>query len=208
MPRKPSRPSVVRKSRQILGLTQPELARLVGCSRITLEKFENGSATFISDDLVARIAGELGLNFWQLRENWNPEETPTTINGEPLSIETYEKLKAERQAAISKERVDQDRRVHQMFCALLFDAAVKSGKYFALRAALARQSEALIREFGLEKEWSAMLKHHGLKEIPIAPHLAFRSHDPKELEKKREKLYSQLTRQQGKLSKKPKLQAA
>src|ERR1700747_584517 len=133
MPRPPSRNSVLRNARQILNLTQIELAPLVGCSKVTIEKFENIDGP-ISDELLSRIAGELQLNFWQLRENWTPEE-PMTIQGAPLSAEGYEKWRLERRLATNKDRIDTDLRIHQMLCTMLLDAAAKAGKYHVTFAA-------------------------------------------------------------------------
>ena len=145
----------------------------------------------------------LQINFWQLRENWNPEE-PMTMAGEPFTLETYEKGKIERRSATNKDRADADLRIHQMLCTALLDTAAKAGKYHVVLATLTRRTEELIKEFSLEKEWSSLLKHHALKEIPLAPHLAFRSADPKQFEQKREEFYSELKRRKlpGKSAKK------
>ena len=71
MPRPPRHPHVLRTVLKMRGMTQKALAEEIGIASVTLEKFINGG-TKISEDLAARIAYEVGLDFEQLLLNRDP----------------------------------------------------------------------------------------------------------------------------------------
>jgi transcriptional regulator with XRE-family HTH domain len=195
MPRPPSRPSVLRTARQLLGVSQQELSRRIGCSKVTIEKFENGTAG-ISEELALRIALELDVDLDQLLDNSMPE-APLTIMGEALSFEIYEKWKIQRQWHADKDSVDRARLLEGVRRTLLLDAAAKAGKYRMVSLALEHATTQLVKKFGLEEEFAAERSRHGFHEHPQRFYLqviAGKGLDLKSFEQKRAKLYSKLKR--------------
>ena len=83
MPRPPSYPHVLRTARNILGLTQKDLAARVGIATVTLQKFENGDAS-ISRELALRIASETGLDVIDLIKNKDPLHPRTWARGKEI----------------------------------------------------------------------------------------------------------------------------
>jgi len=91
MPRPPSYPHVLRTARNILGLTQKDLAARVGIATVTLQKFENGDAS-ISREIAFRIANETFLDLHQLIENKDPHHPLDWIFGTPLTKESLDPI--------------------------------------------------------------------------------------------------------------------
>ncbi len=164
MPRPPRRTSVLRSARQILNLSQQALAELVGCSAITIQKFENGE-TGVSQDLARRIALETRLDLQQLLTNSNPEE-PRGMDGRPLSKAFWEESKKQWQDVIKPE-VESELTYDRARLALLYDAGVKARKYRLVAMAVRQRIEELVAEFGLTVEFNELLTEHGLPRAPF-----------------------------------------
>jgi transcriptional regulator with XRE-family HTH domain len=149
MAKAPTHPSVLRTARKILGLSQSALASAVGCSKVTIEKFENGTFK-ISDNLAYRIVMETTLDLQQLRSNDDPEN-PRGIDGKPLTREMYLHRK-ELWRIVPRSRVDEERKRDDLRLTLLFDAAARKRKFPLIAMALRQRIEEFISEFGLEEE--------------------------------------------------------
>jgi transcriptional regulator with XRE-family HTH domain len=188
MPRPPSRPSVLRTARRRLGLTQLELARLVHCSKITIEKFENGTAG-MSQDLARRIALELNLSLQQLLSNSTPE-SPVGIRGEPVTAEGYSKWKLARALSCTKEQVDKERAYGAIRRTLLLDAAVGTGKYHLVAMVLDQKIDELVKEFGLEKAFAAEYKLYGIEDDSTLWADAMAGGFLERFERKRDEIYA------------------
>jgi transcriptional regulator with XRE-family HTH domain len=159
MSKLPSRPSVLRTARKILGLSQSDLATAVGCSKVTIEKFENGTFR-ISDDLAYRIMMETTLDLQQLRSNDAPN-SPRDIDGNPLSHEGYLHRK-ELWQRVSRSQVDKERRRDHLRLTLLFDAAARKRKYPLVAMAMRQRIEEFISEFNLQEEVENLRQEYGL----------------------------------------------
>lgn len=163
MPRPSRYLSVLRTTRQILGLSQPALAQLVGCSAETITKFENGK-TGISKALAHRISAETRLDQDQLLTNSEPDE-PRLNNGVPLTKEEWQKARTIWNNP-TLEQVDQELNEEMLSLALLHDAGVLGNKYRLVATAVRQQIEQLLESFGLAPRRAELRREYGLPENP------------------------------------------
>jgi transcriptional regulator with XRE-family HTH domain len=133
MPRAPSRNHVVRIAREIIGLSQRQLAERTGIAAVTLKRFENGEIR-ISRSLAIRICAEVLIHPDQLLENRDPLR-PDYIGGGPLTREKWQRdqdsLAQVPKAEIAKERNEQRKNLDR-----LIDQSVKRGKFAFIHYAL------------------------------------------------------------------------
>jgi transcriptional regulator with XRE-family HTH domain len=88
MPRPPAKRHVLAEIRIQCGLTQPELAKILGCASITVQKIEQGNLS-LSEDLARRAETELGIAARYLLAN-DPQQKPVTLRGGLWTKEHYE----------------------------------------------------------------------------------------------------------------------
>jgi transcriptional regulator with XRE-family HTH domain len=67
MPRRPTKRHVLRNLREVIGITQRELAEMAGVKPISINRIENGSLA-ISSDLARRINVSTGLNLREIAQ--------------------------------------------------------------------------------------------------------------------------------------------
>jgi DNA-binding XRE family transcriptional regulator len=79
--------------RKLLGLTQAEMASLVGCATVTIKAVELGKLK-LSFKLAERISAKTGIHIHWLQNN-DLKAPLTDDRGSPYSIDTFEKRRAE-----------------------------------------------------------------------------------------------------------------
>lgn len=157
MPRPPKHPHALRSALKLLGWTQVELAKRVGCATVTLERFLNGQ-TLISAQLAEQIAKETGLDIEQLLLNTDPNQ-PRRADGTLLEEPP---LPEDKKSAVVRAR---ERRI----CQYLQEAvkaslqaeqeAVQAGvmQYSSFSFALGLGLGTLTDKFGLTKRTMELL---------------------------------------------------
>lgn len=79
--------------RLTIGLTQKEMAALVGCSRPTIQEIELGKGLKLSESLAEKIRQATGIGLkWLL--SGDPSQPAVADNGEPYTKETFERWRA------------------------------------------------------------------------------------------------------------------
>lgn len=88
MAQEPAKRHVLAEVRIQCGLTQPELAKAVGCAPVSIQKIEQGILR-LSESLASKIEEQLGVSSGWLLAN-NPKVRPITPRGGFWSKELYE----------------------------------------------------------------------------------------------------------------------
>src|SRR5262245_19809663 len=101
MPRRPGKPHVLRTTRTLLKMSQPELAARVGVTPVAIKMIESGKLK-LSPYLANQLAIFLKVNPEQLMENSEPE-TPRDAFGEPWTPETFRARRMPTKAEIRRE---------------------------------------------------------------------------------------------------------
>jgi len=107
--------------RTTLGLTQSEMADLVGRSRVTVQAVELGKLP-LSEGLAARIAEETGVHVGWLLDG-DPAEPALKADGGSYTRADYEQHRAIREAGSNPEGEDNDRHIVLVLEWLLADTA-------------------------------------------------------------------------------------
>lgn len=127
MPRPPTYPSVIRSARQILGLSQIELARRTNMAKITLNKIENGQMG-VSLVVAQQIACELLVSRDQIRENSDPLHPKLLGTQEPLTLENWQELR-KRMKEVPKERYNRAFKELSGYVERLLSDSAKAGRF-------------------------------------------------------------------------------
>jgi transcriptional regulator with XRE-family HTH domain len=147
MPRPYRKKHVLRTTREILGLSQVELAKRVGVAPITITKIEN-HVIAMSEDVASRISMLTGVDQEQLIANSNPAKPEIWIGikkstdgrysivKSPLTKKEFETARDSN--LLTREKVDFWLQFHTFRIQILLDACVTSSpeKYHALSMAL------------------------------------------------------------------------
>jgi transcriptional regulator with XRE-family HTH domain len=89
---------------KILGLTQRELAAMVGCSKVTIQKVElRDEKLSLPPALASRLEHELGISAAYLLAG-NPRKPPVTPRGGPFTKLGYEAHRAKLEAGMRPEK--------------------------------------------------------------------------------------------------------
>jgi transcriptional regulator with XRE-family HTH domain len=88
MPQRPAKRHVLADIRIECGLSQPELAKILGCAAITVQKIEQGKLG-LSEELAQKIEDQFDVSARWLLAN-DPKETAITKRGGLWSKELYE----------------------------------------------------------------------------------------------------------------------
>jgi DNA-binding XRE family transcriptional regulator len=154
MPRPPSKSHPLREIRNVLGLSQVELARRVGCKAITIKKIEAGTLQ-PGDRLAKKLAAETDTYPHMLLD---PAARITDTAGRPLTIESHRE-KIDRTRRTSQKQVDYFVKLFSMMIQALFDASLESPKpkiYHVLNA-LMDSIDDIKNDFGLIGEVEQIL---------------------------------------------------
>jgi transcriptional regulator with XRE-family HTH domain len=108
MPQRPARRHVLAQVRILAGLSQKELAKLLGCAGITVQKIEQGKLG-LSEDLATKAQTELDISAAWLLAN-NPQIPAITPRRGTWSRDLYEFAQGGRFFAL--ERVKGKKRFH------------------------------------------------------------------------------------------------
>ena len=163
------RPSPLRHKlavlRTTLGLTQKEMAALIGCSTPTIQAIELGKLK-LSEGLAEKIAFQTGVGlFWLLEDGQSPTPVDTILD--PINRDTFEKTQAELRR--SQTTKDDLHRLKEAFdeainlCGLTLYNAYQQGHV----------------DLGIYRLLSALKKTSNLhpEEAPVTEDFMFRLHD-------------------------------
>lgn len=85
-----SQGDIIRKFRQSRGLSQVDLARLVGCSSQRISNIERG-ATALSADMAAKMAQAFGVSVDELTNDQLPDVVRLSVDEKKL-LEMYRSM--------------------------------------------------------------------------------------------------------------------
>jgi transcriptional regulator with XRE-family HTH domain len=100
MPQRPAKRHVLADIRIECGLTQPELAKILGCAAVTVQRIEQGKLG-LSEELAQKIEGEFDVSAGFLLAN-DPKESPVTKRGGRWAKELYEFAQGVRSVVVEK----------------------------------------------------------------------------------------------------------
>jgi transcriptional regulator with XRE-family HTH domain len=154
MPRPATTNHPLRQVREILGITQIELAKRVGCSPVTIKKIENRKL-IPGEKLIRRLAAETDVHSHILLD---PEARLTDRQGKPLSREAHEE-KVMLGRLISAKKVSFFVRMFSMMIEALLDASLEPAqpKIHHVFNALCDTLNELKADFDLDAEVEKIL---------------------------------------------------
>jgi len=101
MPQKPAKRHVLADIRIECGLTQPELAKILDCAAVTVQRIEQGKLG-LSEDLARKIEQEIDVSASYLLAN-DPNEAAVTTRGGLWAKELYEFAQGARSVVVEKK---------------------------------------------------------------------------------------------------------
>jgi transcriptional regulator with XRE-family HTH domain len=154
MPRPATTDHPLRQVREILGITQIELAKRVACSPVTIKKIENRKL-IPGEKLVRRLAAETDIHSHMLLE---PEGRLTDRQGKLLSREAH-KEKATLTRLTSAKQVNYFTKLFSMMIEALLEASLEppQPKIHHVLNALRETLDELKTDFGLDTEVEKIL---------------------------------------------------
>jgi transcriptional regulator with XRE-family HTH domain len=137
----------------MIGVGQKEMASLLHCATITVQKIENGGLR-LSDEFAKRVSHETGVHIaWLL--NGDPTAPPVTIAGAPYANEFYLRFRARKTA--SSKIIDElmlatyGLRCHVRIRAIIESAHRRRADFQFVRYKLDRFLDDLAAEFGEDR---------------------------------------------------------
>jgi transcriptional regulator with XRE-family HTH domain len=156
MPRPVTHRHVLRDLRHAIKHTQAQFAKLLGVSRVYINKIENGQMA-VSPSLAIRVHVTTGINIDELAKG--PDGKLVDLIGKPYSAETFIWWQKKFMRPNEKDMTLHARNLRWWILILLRAGAVhrKGVSYHALFAALVQSLNAIRRDFGLEETTDRLL---------------------------------------------------
>ncbi len=157
MPRPVSHRHVMRDLRQKINRTQAQFAKLVGVSRVYINKIENGQIQ-ISPSLAARVHGATGINIDELVKG--SEGKLIDLLGRTYEEGTFIWWRKKLTQPSERQTTSQVRNLRWWTWILLRAAAThhKGVAYNAVQMALFQSLSTIRRDFGLEETTDKLLR--------------------------------------------------
>jgi transcriptional regulator with XRE-family HTH domain len=136
---------------KILGLTQRELAAMIGCSKVTIQKIElRDKKLSLPPALASRLEHEIGVSAAYLLAG-NTRKPPITPRGGPLTKLGYEAHRAKLEAGMRPEKSVFFPFREMAELAAISSAAGDRGRLAFFNYKLERTIRELRREFGADE---------------------------------------------------------
>jgi transcriptional regulator with XRE-family HTH domain len=142
---------------KVLGLTQNELAEIVGCSKVTIQKIElRDKKLRLPPALASRMEHELGVSAAYLLDG-NPRKPPVTPRGKPYTKLAFEGHRATLEAGMRPEKAVffPFREIAEL--AAIASAAGNKGSLAFFNYKLDRTLRELRKEFGADEKARAVI---------------------------------------------------
>jgi len=159
MPRLPTHRHVLRDLRHAINRTQAQFAKLLGVSRVYINKIENGQIP-VSPSLAIRVHVTTGINVDELVKG--SDGKLIDLVGKPYSAETFIWWQKKSMRPNEADVIPHVRNLRWWMWILLRAAAIhhKGVSYHAVFAALVQSVNAIRRDFGLEETTDRLLHEY------------------------------------------------
>lgn len=168
VPRKPKTRHPLRNVREAAGLTQPQLAKRVGVSAVTIEKIENGTKA-LSEQLARKLGMQLGCHISIKRNaegkrSWCVSDQMSHGYGQssPYTREDFVAYERKRQnPPVAADRLGKNLGAAIL---LLLKSAERSGRLAVLSLEIDEKIRDLMTSFKLEDPLKGWLRDEGFSE--------------------------------------------
>ena len=159
MPRPPTHRHVLRDLRNVIKCTQLQFAKLLGVSRVYINKIENGQIA-VSPSLAIRVHVLTGISVDELAKG--PDGKLIDLIGKPYSAETFVWWQKKMRQPSGRDIVRCVRNLRWWTWILLRAAADhhKGTAYNAVVAALFQSLSPIRRDFGLQETTDRLLREY------------------------------------------------